>query len=1117
MEHLVTVFAREVAAKLRGDGSREDALTTPVETLLRAMGRRQGISLVAHGQIPIPSLRVRPDFAIGISNRIIGHIELKAPGKGVDPTRWRPKDHDRRQWEKFRALTNVLYTDGTHWALYREGAQVGPTAVLAGDLRAGELTPGPEFEALITRFLHATPPRSDSVGALVPRIARLCSLLREEVRERLERETRQETGQAFTVLANDWRDLLFPDATREEFADQYAQTLTFALLLARIEGIDLADQPLREVAGKLSKTHSLMGKALAVLTDDALDDLRGVVGTMVQVVSAVDPVLFEDRTGDAYLHFYERFLSAYDPKLRQETGTYYTPNEVVDFMVRFTDSLLRERLGRHKGFRDEDVTVVDPATGTGTFLINIIDRVAKDEANELGEGLVPGTLRDLSRRLIGFEKQTGPYAVAELRLSHTFKAHGTEIPEDSLRLHVADTLDDPAVEHHLGFHYEAIAKHRRLANQVKAREQVMVVIGNPPYRRGVKRAGLGRWVAEGNDNDRTAILDRFRGAGPARTQYALDNLYIYFWAWAAWKVFDLPTSEPGPDEGETRPGVIAFITHSGFLDSSGTAGMRQYLRRVADEGWIIGLTPEHSPYPDVGTRVFAGVHREICVAVFVRRGQPHTDEPAVVRRLDVPAGSREAKFAWLDGLTPDGHRSGSGWQECANGWADPFQPAAGSDWSAMPSLEDLLPWHSPGNKNNRSWPVSPDQSTLRERWRALVNAPKARKPNLLKSTRDRHPDKAEPALPGQRASSTLSTETDNSAVLCSYGRMTFDRQWIVADRRVIDFPRPPLWLAQGDRQIHLTELHTEAGRQGPALGFTALLPDMHHFKGTEGGRVTPLYRDPFGNLPNVAPGLAAALSGALGIPVPAEDIFSYTAGVAAHPGYTAHYQQELASRGVRIPLTRDPELWRATVEAGRRVLWLHTFGERCADPSAGRPHGTPRLPDAERPLCRNPIGDTPGGMPETITYDANTRTLTVGTGTISPVPREVWEYRIGGVQVIRKWFGFRKRAPDVERQTPLNDILPDCWPTEYTRELLRVLNVLGLLVKMEPDQAALLSAIDAGPQISIPELTALGVLPVSPSAKKAPRVPAPSPQDTLDFEPGDPGAPPPRKRPRQPA
>ncbi|WP_346071237.1 hypothetical protein [Streptomyces cheonanensis] len=95
----MTVFAREVAAKLRGDGSREDALTTPVETLLRGMGRRQGISLVAYGQIPIPSLRVRPDFAIGISNRIIGHIELKAPGKGVDPTRWPPKDHDRRQWE----------------------------------------------------------------------------------------------------------------------------------------------------------------------------------------------------------------------------------------------------------------------------------------------------------------------------------------------------------------------------------------------------------------------------------------------------------------------------------------------------------------------------------------------------------------------------------------------------------------------------------------------------------------------------------------------------------------------------------------------------------------------------------------------------------------------------------------------------------------------------------------------------------------------------------------------------------------------------------------------------------------------------------------------------------
>ncbi|EPJ41632.1 hypothetical protein STAFG_1325 [Streptomyces afghaniensis 772] len=318
------------------------------------------------------------------------------------------------------------------------------------------------------------------------------------------------------------------------------------MLLARLEHIDLGRLTLPEVAIRLGKRHSLMGKALAVLTDDALDDLRGIIDPLIDVLSAVDPEMFKDETGDAYLHLYEGFLSAYDPELRRRTGTYYTAGEVVRFMVGFTDEVLRDRLGQEDGYGSEDVTVVDPAMGTGTFLINIIDHVAKSLSLKYGRTLKSGLLRELSGRLVGLEKQTGPYAVAELRVHHAFRSHDADITRRPPRLLVADTLDDPAVEHHLGFMYEAIARHRRMANKIKADEKVMVVIGNPPYLRGARQSGVGRWVTEGNPNGQGPILARFHPEDNGRVGYALDNLYVYFWAWSTWKVFDQLTASGAP-------------------------------------------------------------------------------------------------------------------------------------------------------------------------------------------------------------------------------------------------------------------------------------------------------------------------------------------------------------------------------------------------------------------------------------------------------------------------------------------------------------------------------------------------------------------------------------------
>jgi hypothetical protein len=280
---------------------------------------------------------------------------------------------------------------------------------------------------------------------------------------------------------------------------------------------------------------------------------------------------------------------------------------------------------------------------------------------------------------------------------------------------------------------------------------------------------------------------------------------------------------------------------------------------------------------------------------------------------------------------------------------------------------------------------------------------------------------------------------------------------------------------------------------------------MHHFKGTEGGRVAPLYRHPHLPEPNVTPGLLQLLAKTHGVTVTAEDLFAYIAGIAGHSGYTRRFAAHLTERGARIPLTRDSALWAEVVEVGRRTVWIHTYGQRFASHQHdSSPGPTPRLPPAEQPECIVAIGED-DGLPDDISYDATTRTLTVGTGSISPVAPEVWDYRIGGVQVIRKWFSFRKRKPDVEWQTPLNDILPPTWPSRWTIDLLDLINALGLLVALEPRQARLLDAVSNGSLITTDDLRDEGVLPVPPHAAKEPKPPRRSRhtagpgQETLDL------------------
>jgi hypothetical protein len=283
-----------------------------------------------------------------------------------------------------------------------------------------------------------------------------------------------------------------------------------------------------------------------------------------------------------------------------------------------------------------------------------------------------------------------------------------------------------------------------------------------------------------------------------------------------------------------------------------------------------------------------------------------------------------------------------------------------------------------------------------------------------------------------------------------------------------------LFDAYSKRQIFLTALEAHSPTSGPAVSFSGLIPDLHHYKGSFGGRVFPLWRDAKASEPNVKPALLAHLASVYRAGVAAEDVMAYLAAVMAHPAFTARFAPDLVRPGLRLPLTADAKLFAEALALGREIVWLHCYGERFADPAAGRPSAAPRLPKGQGPIipADGAIPGAPEPLPDTMDYDAATRRLRIGKGHIDNVPQAVWDYEVSGKNVLRQWFSYRKLdrtrpiIGDRRPPSPLDRIQPDHWLAEHTSDLIDLLHVLGRLVLLEPKQADLLEHICAGPLLT---------------------------------------------------
>ena len=912
---------------------------------------------------------------------------------------------------------------------------------------------------------------------LVERMSRTARDLRVQIRGALAAEN---GSGAFSELMAEIRTQLVSDVNADSFANMCAQTLVYGVLSSRVTNPeDFGSTPIFStvpLANPFLEAFFEQVHDHVEAQDLAGNDLSQLVADLreTNVEAILDQIGSTAKGGDPVIHFYEDFLKKYDPQERLNAGAFYTPQPAVEFIVRAVDEVMRTRfhldmgiadaapwqqVAQRNGFEvpegvDPDkrfVSMIDPATGTGTFLVEWLRRAEKSYKGDDW----PAYLRnDVLESMHAFELMLAPYAIAHLKVA--LELHETGAGGAGMQILLTDTLDHAHSQGQLGTMTHPVAQEGLRAAELKESERFTIVVGNPPYGREQKaigdtskrKGGVVRHGVPGIAPLFEAIAEPMKEAGRGGHLKNAYNDYVYFWRWALWQATELP---PGP-------GVVAFITASSYLDGISMGGLRHLLRKAFDELWIVDLGGEgRGALKD--DNIF-DIQTAVAIGVGVRTGstpaeQRHTGCVVRYRRI---TGTRSDKLSSLHNLTLTDVS-----EKVPGAGLDRLIPLSGSDYFDWPEITDLFPWMHSGSQVKRTWPIAEDKSLLMRRWKKLLKAKATQREALLKKTRDRTASSAPPALlaPGATLTPLANlTRNDQPEGMQPYGYRSFDRQWLLADHRLCDFPRPVLWQARGPRQVYLTTLTSTKLGKGPVLTATPYVPDLHHFRGTYGAKdVMPMHRDASAAAPNVTKGLLAALSHTIGVDVAGEDLLAYAYALGATPAFSDRFGKRLAEAAgpVHVPITAEPGLFAESVALGRELLWWHTWGERFS------PDDRRSLPPGSAVEVRPVVG-----MPNTYSYDSPSHTLTVGAGAFAPIAPEIWSFEVSGLKILDSWLGFRMQDRQGKKSSALDNVRPPRWT--QTDELLLVLSIIEHTVEATPKAEDLLERIVSGPLIPAEDL-----------------------------------------------
>lgn len=428
-----------------------------------------------------------PDFNISRGKVPLGHMETKDIGANLDEME-RCKGPHGEQFKRYRdGLPNWVLTDYLDFRWFVAGEK-RLTARIASLDSKGKLRPAPEGENQLAQLLDAFfMQEALTVGTakdLAQRMAGMTRIVCDLIIRTFEHE--QEKGWLHNWLAA-FREVLIPDLDEKQFADMFAQTLAYGLFAAKVHSGSGKPFSREMAAFSLPKTNPFLRKLFSEIGGvDMPETIDWAVDDIVELLkhAEMSEILKDFGKGkgkeDPVVHFYETFLAAYDPKMRELRGVYYTPEPVVSYIVRSIDHLLKTRFGRPKGLADENTLILDPATGTATFLYFVIEQIYEKFANQRGAWDTYVALH-LLNRIFGFELLMAPYAVAHLKLGMELQQTGYTFASDQrLGIYLTNTLEEAAKKSEQLF-ANWISEEADAATQIKKDLPIMVVLGNPPY------------------------------------------------------------------------------------------------------------------------------------------------------------------------------------------------------------------------------------------------------------------------------------------------------------------------------------------------------------------------------------------------------------------------------------------------------------------------------------------------------------------------------------------------------------------------------------------------------------------------------------------------------------
>ncbi len=578
MKATLTNYIKALADVARQGDAREESFYSCLETLLQQVAAAAGRSDVRVTTLPKRTEAGNPDFRVwNGQDRIVGYIEAKKPTE--EHLDYVESSEQLRRYR--RTFPNLILTNFFEFRLYRDGQLVD--RVLAARpfvLQLGQVPPvekGDELLNLLGQFFAFSLPRSYTAESLAVELAKRTRFLRDVVADELREE--QAKGQGVLLgFYEAFQKYLIANLTLEDFADLYAQTVTYGLFAARTRAGDGFNR--RLAFDHIPRTIGILRDVFQFISlGDLPRQVEWIVDDISEVLAVADAggilerYYHEGKGSDPIVHFYETFLTEYDPEERERRGVYYTPEPVVSYIVRSLHRLLRQRFHRTEGLAADGVTLLDPAAGTMTFVARACQEAVQEFERKYGTGGRGEFIREhILKNYYAFELMMAPYAVGHLKMSFFLEELGHRLsPDERFQFYLTNTLEMEELEQTHLPGMASLAQESRLAGEVKKRRPILVILGNPPY--SGHSSNRGDWIL-GLIKDYKQLDGK--PLGEKNPKWPQDD-YVKFLRFAQWKI------------EQTGQGVVGMITNHSYLDNPTFRGMRLSLMQTFDEIYILDL------------------------------------------------------------------------------------------------------------------------------------------------------------------------------------------------------------------------------------------------------------------------------------------------------------------------------------------------------------------------------------------------------------------------------------------------------------------------------------------------------------------------------------------------